>query len=90
MKFDVTKILSLLSSFMPKKWEVAMQSLPQWAFALIGAILTGLLSMTTWLSTQQVDTTILTVIGAVLLWFTGYNPNKPKESNGEEDGSFKG
>jgi len=75
---------------MPKKWEAAMQSLPQWAFALIGAILTGLLSMTTWLNTQQVDTTILTVIGSVLLWFTGYNPTKPKDSNGEADDSFKG
>ncbi len=89
-KFDLTKILDLLTSFLPSSWKNKLQSLPHWVFALVGAIGTGLLSFISWSATHQVDTTLMVAALSVINWLVGFNPEKPKETNGEADDSFKG
>lgn len=89
-KFDFKTILELLANFMPNSWQKKLQTLPKWVFALVGALLAGLLTFITWATSQQIDTTLLTAAAAILLWFQGYDPNKPQPTDGKADDSFKG
>lgn len=89
-KFDLAKILVVLTSFLPTSWKNKLQSLPHWAFALVGAIGTGLVSFISWSSSHQVDTTLMVGVLAVINWFIGFNPEKPALTNGEADDSFAG
>lgn len=89
-KFDLTKILGLVTSFMPTAWKNKLQALPHWVFGVTGALGTGLATFVAWSASHSLDTTLTVGALAVVNWFIGFDPEKPLKSNGEADDSFKG